>query len=238
MVQYLSIPFFNYYLDVVRLSARLFATEKRSPLFLILGAMVRVCEIARFCSPLPTPGDLGRVLKHLSATHNQTLRTQRAGASTPVLNASCAVLSAASLASPCKHIIPRKTAFVNTFCKIFFYDLDVLRLNSATPWDCPRVRLIQYYIQFTPRQYQPVLTFRFGIGIFYGKPPLNQIIFCFTSFLYLHYITDKGNCQPLFFTCIYTAENESGTNTLPSKNTHIIGYYFPHFGTEFVNASE
>ena len=35
--------------------------------------LVRVCEIARFCSPLLTPGDLGRVLKHLSATHNLTL---------------------------------------------------------------------------------------------------------------------------------------------------------------------
>ena len=65
-----------YFLDLLRLNIRLFATGKRSPLFLILGAVVRVYEIARFCSPLPTPGDLGRVLKHLSATHNQTLHTE------------------------------------------------------------------------------------------------------------------------------------------------------------------
>jgi hypothetical protein len=38
--------------------------------------LVRVYEIARFCPSLPTPDGLGRVLKHLSATHNQTLHTE------------------------------------------------------------------------------------------------------------------------------------------------------------------
>ena len=48
----------------------LFDTRKRC-LVKIMAHKMRVCEIARFCPPLPTPGGLGRVSMPLSVTLNR-----------------------------------------------------------------------------------------------------------------------------------------------------------------------
>jgi hypothetical protein len=76
------------YLDVIRLNTRLFDTGKRSPLFLILGAIGAGLRDCPLLDALDSPGAPGRVLKHLSATHNQTLHTEDgsidARAATPV----------------------------------------------------------------------------------------------------------------------------------------------------------
>ena len=65
------------FLDVIRLNRIwLFDTRKRSPLFLILGAIGAGLRDCPLLFALDSPGDLGRVLKHLSATHNLTLHTE------------------------------------------------------------------------------------------------------------------------------------------------------------------